>query len=652
MSPLPNLARTAESHFRLHLYGALLHLRTRLPLEEVEFLRAYHAELDAAGYDARGDPASWWREIGQWERGAAGHLPLRALRDAAGLGPVALSVLFVAGLPDEDPRLGLLFAALEVAAAGGRPVAGLIAPWWGEPALFRTALRRLVRLGLIEATNPDAPQAEWALRAAPAIWDAARGERLDQPTPWARYRPPEQLVGRGEAILAPTAERAVDALPGLLEAGRPQPLIVRGPRRSGRRTAIGVLARALGRGVLEITDPACLGGVAGPLATALDAVPVIALEPGPGETVEVPALQAYAGPVGVVLGCRGGVAGAGVDGALVLELGMPDAAERARHWRAALAAEPAHELVDGFRATGGTIRRVAELARAQAALAGRGEVLARDVRRAARTLEGQTLETRTVRIEATGSWDDLASGDETWRELRLLESRCRHREHLGSAAGGVGVRALFSGPSGTGKTLAARLLAAALEKDLYSLDLSLVVDKYLGETEKHLEGVFARAEDLDVVLLLDEGDALLTARTDVETANDRYANLQTNFLLQRIESFAGILVVTTNAGERIDAAFRRRIDVIVDFKAPDAAERWRIWQLHLPAGHAIEDLFLDDVAVRCAITGGQIRNAVLHATLLALDEDAPVQARHVEEAVRREYRKAGAVCPLREALHA
>jgi AAA+ superfamily predicted ATPase len=652
MSPLPDLARTPESHFRLHLYGAVLHLRTRLPLEEVEFLHAYHDELDAAGYGARGDPAGWWREVARWEREAAGHLPLRALRDAAGLDSVALCVLFTVGLPDEDPRFGALFAALEVAAAGGRPVAGLIAPWWGEPARFRTALRRLVRLGLVEAVDPDVPQAEWALRAAPAIWDVARGECLDQPTPWARYRPPERLVGRDEAILAPDAERAVGVLPGLLDADGPQPLIVRGPRRSGRRTTIGALARALGRGVLEITDPARLDGMAGPLATALDAVPVIALEPGPGETVEVPALQTYAGPVGVVLGCRGGVGGPGVDGALVLELGMPDAAERARHWRAALGAEPPHELVDGFRATGGTIRRVAELARAQAALAGRDEVLARDVRRAARTLEGQTLETRTVRIEATGGWDDLASGEETWRELRLLESRCRHRERLGPAAGGVGVRALFSGPSGTGKTLAARLLAAVLEKDLYSLDLSLVVDKYLGETEKHLEGVFARAEDLDVVLLLDEGDALLTARTEVETANDRYANLQTNFLLQRIESFAGILVVTTNAGERIDAAFRRRIDVIVEFRAPDAAERWRIWQLHLPPGHAIEDLFLDDVAVRCAVTGGQIRNAVLHATLLALDEDAPVQARHVEEAVRREYRKAGAVCPLREALHA
>jgi SpoVK/Ycf46/Vps4 family AAA+-type ATPase len=210
-----------------------------------------------------------------------------------------------------------------------------------------------------------------------------------------------------------------------------------------------------------------------------------------------------------------------------------------------------------------------------------------------------------------------------------------------------GVRALFSGPSGTGKTLAARLLAAVLQKDLYRLDLSAVVNKYIGETEKNLNQVFARAEELDVILLLDEGDALLTQRTDVQTANDRYANLETNYLLQRIESFSGILIVTTNAGERIDSAFQRRMDVVIDFRPPDAAERWAIWQLHLPPTHVVPQPLLEEVAHRCLLSGGQIRNAVLHATLLALDDGGIVTAGHVEAALQREYRKAGAVCPLR-----
>src|SRR5204863_8161328 len=127
-------------------------------------------------------------------------------------------------------------------------------------------------------------------------------------------------------------------------------------------------------------------------------------------------------------------------------------------------------------------------------------------------------------------------------------------------------------------TLAARLLASVLQKDLYRLDLSSVANKYLGETEKSLNQIFAHAEELDVILLLDEGDALLTRRTNVQTSNDRYANLETNYLLQRLEVFEGILIVTTNANDRIDSAFQRCMDVVVDFRLPDVAERWAIWQ--------------------------------------------------------------------------
>jgi SpoVK/Ycf46/Vps4 family AAA+-type ATPase len=241
-------------------------------------------------------------------------------------------------------------------------------------------------------------------------------------------------------------------------------------------------------------------------------------------------------------------------------------------------------------------------------------------------------------------------------ELHALEHRCHHRERLQATLAAAtdnqpncGVRALFSGPSGTGKTLAARVLASVLQMDLYRLDLSSVVNKFIGETEKNLSRVFSRAEELDVILLLDEGDALLTQRTTVQTSNDRYANLETNYLLQRLESFEGILIVTTNAGERIDSAFRRRMDVVVEFRPADASERWLIWQLQLPSTHAVDGAFLGELSGRCALSGGQVRNAALHACLLALDDGGVVTARHLEAAVQREYRKAGAVCPLRPA---
>jgi len=211
-----------------------------------------------------------------------------------------------------------------------------------------------------------------------------------------------------------------------------------------------------------------------------------------------------------------------------------------------------------------------------------------------------------------------------------------------------GVRALLNGPSGTGKTLAARILAAELQTDLYRVDLASVVNKYIGETEKNLSQLLARAEELDVILLIDEGDALMTNRTDVKSANDRYANLETNYLLQRLESYEGIVIVTTNAGNRIDSAFQRRFDMIIDFQPPDAYERLLIWQLHLPTDHRISSERLQELAQHCVLTGGQIRNAALHGALLAVDggRGSEMNDCDLETAVRREYRKAGASYPL------
>jgi SpoVK/Ycf46/Vps4 family AAA+-type ATPase len=210
-----------------------------------------------------------------------------------------------------------------------------------------------------------------------------------------------------------------------------------------------------------------------------------------------------------------------------------------------------------------------------------------------------------------------------------------------------GVRALLKGPSGTGKTLAAQLLAGELGLELYRVDLSAVVNKYIGETEKQLACLFDRAAEVDAVLLFDEGDALFGRRTAVHNSTDRYANLETNFLLQRIEAHDGIVLLTTNLAEGIDSAFERRMDVVIDFGVPDAEQRLAIWELHLPLQHEVARDFLEDVAYRCALSGGQIRNAALHAALLALSTGAPLSAQHAAQAVQREYRKSGVGSPLR-----
>ena len=182
------------------------------------------------------------------------------------------------------------------------------------------------------------------------------------------------------------------------------------------------------------------------------------------------------------------------------------------------------------------------------------------------------------------------------------------------------LNALFRGSSGTGKTMAAEILAVELEMNIYRVDLAAVVNKYIGETEKNLHRVLSRAEELDVILLLDEGDALLGQRTEVKSANDRYANLEADYLLQRLENYQGIVVVTTNAWEHIDDAFQRRTDVVVHFIPPQTQERWQIGQLHLPENQVVDHTYFKEVATRYDMTGGQIRNAALPVTLLALDE--------------------------------
>jgi hypothetical protein len=674
-TPFADLPGTPANHFKLYFYAAVSQLLAaaaeRLDPddaagERLQHLDVYEIELEASGASGLppGETAEWWREaIARWEACVAAFLPVRAVRDAAGLDHDAMVLVFGAGLVEEDVRFGPLFDVLDGSLGHSRPTIGALTECWAgirDRAETRARIRRLEELGFLHAVNPDAPRLQRALEVPGPVWDAIRGATEERPAPWAHYRPPSSLVALDELILSEPLRSALPRLPALLETGDARAVIVRGPQHNGRKTVLGAIARALGRGVLEVdtlTKPDDdRWRQAGLLATALDAMPVVVRDPGPGETAEIPRAGGYTGPIGVAIGRSGGVGGAAADRALTFVLEMPDGWARRDHWRLGLNVGPADldALSERFRMTAGHLRRAAGLARSYALLAGRGEITASDVQQAARALNRQALDTLAEHVVASGDWRQLAVREDTLRELMGLELRCRHRERLAAAHGALtglqsncGVRALFRGPSGTGKTLAARLLAAALQMDLYRLDLSSVVNKYIGETEKNLDRVLSRAEELDVMLLVDEGDSLLTQRTSVHSSNDRYANLETNYLLQRLECFEGILVVTTNAGDRIDAAFERRMDVVVEFQPPQPAERWEIWQLHLPAPNAVDPDFLNEVATRCVLGGGQIRNAVLHASLLALDARAMVDTAMIDAAVRREYRKVGAVCPLR-----
>jgi hypothetical protein len=662
------LQPTPAEHFKLYFYGAVLSLfhhvvqvygSSESAFKEFPFLVGYNNELADGGLAGvhSTEAVSWWLESLQaWEEKATGHLPLRALRQAAALDHSALILLTTVGLIEEDLRFGLVFETMQGSPGQHRATPSLLNTWGRDEAHWRDArtnLRLMRELGLVRVVNPESPRLEWALEVPSALWDALRGEQNEIPGPGIRYRRAAELSTMDDLVLPPDVHEKVRAIPGLFRAGEAQTLIVRGAYRNGRRTIFSAIARELNLGLLEIKGITGPNDerfrVAGPLATALNALPVIVMDLEPRESIEIPRLSACDSPGGIVIGKQGGVSGEGAEHALVINLDMPDPGLRKQHWQRACNESKLRDpdtVSERFRITSGNIHRVARLAESYAALARRTEITLADAQRATRSLNRQVLDALAMRLSASGDWSQLAVGGETRRELENLVSRCRHREHLQSQAD-AGVRALFSGPSGTGKTLAARLLASTLQMDVYRLDLSSVVNKYIGETEKNLNLILSRAEELDVILLLDEGDSLLTQRTGVQSSNDRYANLETNFLLQRLESFEGILVVTTNASERIDNAFQRRMDVVISFSPPSPPERWVIWQLHLPPDHAVDYSLLEEVAGRCVLSGGQIKNAALHASLLALEDGGIVTSAMIGDAIEREYRKAGGVCPLR-----
>jgi hypothetical protein len=671
--PFSEFGPTPQSHFKLCFYGAVLNLIERVlrslgsfeeTFEKFPFLIGYNDELAEYGLGGVSvdEAAGWWDDsLDEWEAGAEGWLPLARLRQILGLDRRAIGALMCVGLVEEDSRFGTLFEVMQEQPGQRRSTLGLIKQWWGDDSV-----QTLIDIGLLRVGSPELPRAERTLQVPGPIWEVLKGHVREDIETWARVRIAQDLLAPEELVLPDELRAKVALIPALLRKGDTRGLIVRGPNRNGRRTLVGTVARELGLGLLELI-PAKADDehwkFAGALATLLGAMPLIVVDAGPGQNVLLPKLGAYDGPVAIVLGRQGGVSGEAAENALTLTLSMPGVAERQSLWRASIAAAAGEseddeiELIgERYRMTGGSIRRAARLAVSSAALEGEQSVTLAGVRTACRALNRQALDTLAVEITASGDWGELAVGTQTLAELFNLESRCRLRESLGSAVGAAlsaqlnpGVRALFSGPSGTGKTLAAKLLASALEKDIYRVDLATVVNKYIGETEKNLNEVFSRAEELDVLLLLDEGDALLAGRTNVQSSNDRYANLETNYLLQRIEAYEGILIVTTNAADRIDNAFQRRMDVVVDFRPPGAAERHAIWQLHLPARHSIDPDLLAEVAGRCALTGGQIRNAALHASLLAIEDGGIVTSSKIESAVQREYRKTGAVCPLRNA---
>ncbi|MDC0713301.1 ATP-binding protein [Stigmatella sp. ncwal1] len=344
---------------------------------------------------------------------------------------------------------------------------------------------------------------------------------------------------------------------------------------------------------------------------------------------------------------------------LLLEQTYPEPRERTRLWKKALAEPPQAaedtdtlaRLASRYHLTPGQIQHAAAKARALASARepSQRQVTPVDLAEACRPRTGLPRSSLARRLSIQNTWEDLVLPEEQLARLREICDHARYRELVLDEWGfdrklstGKGLNLLFTGPPGTGKTLTAGIMAKELGVELYQIDLSSVVSKYIGETEKHLARLFSEAEESGTALFFDEADALFGKRSEVKDSHDRYANLETSFLLQRIEAYEGMVILASNFSRNLDEAFLRRFQFIIEYSLPDERQRRRLWEGIWPAGvPRAADVDLGFLAQRFELSGGHIRNIALAAAFLAAASTGKVSQKHLLHATRREYQKLG-----------
>jgi SpoVK/Ycf46/Vps4 family AAA+-type ATPase len=344
-----------------------------------------------------------------------------------------------------------------------------------------------------------------------------------------------------------------------------------------------------------------------------------------------------------------------------IEFPLPDYGQRLHLWTQALAHEAEvdsrreiADLANQFRFSGGQI--LAAVATARHLARWRDSqiqtITMKDLYAACRRQSNQRLEALAHKVTPHYTWGDIVLPPDRLEQLRDICNRVKHRalvyDHWGfnnKLALGKGLNVLFSGPSGTGKTMAAEVIAGELGLDLYKLDLASIVSKYIGETEKNLAQIFTEAETSNAILFFDEADALFGKRSEVKDAHDRYANIEISYLLQRMEAYEGVVILATNLRRNMDDAFVRRLAFAVTFPFPEEEDRLRIWKGVWPhQTPRADDLDLPFMARQFKLTGGNIKNIALAAAFLAAEEGGSIMMRHLIGATRRELQKMGKAC--------
>jgi len=354
--------------------------------------------------------------------------------------------------------------------------------------------------------------------------------------------------------------------------------------------------------------------------------------------------------------------GSGMKGAIALDFGIPEWPARRQSWRGALKkrdvrinAASLDHLAECFRFTEEQVEDSVEAAVHLANYDGQ-KVRGEHLFEAARSRSGHEMGTLARKVQGTHGWDDIVLPEDAVAKLREICCRVEFRHQVLGRWGferklssGIGVNALFHGHSGTGKTMAAAIIAKELRLDLYKIDLAGIVSKYIGETEKNLDRIFEAAATANAILFFDEADALFGKRSEVRDSHDRYANLEISYLLQRMEQYDGVAILATNLKQNLDDAFVRRLAFSINFPFPDEASRKRIWSGIWPKDLPLAlDFDCNWLASQFMLSGGHIRNAALGAAFLAAEHKGPVAMTHVLQAVCAEFEKMGKVLTARD----
>ena len=594
-------------------------------------------------------------------------LRLRRLARNFRLDEIDIELLLIAIAPDVDPRFERLYGFLQDDVSRRRASVGLGLELCGLPSSGAYARSRLaagaplVDEYLVLVEEGERPVLTRSLRVPDRVTahllgsdigdavvaglayscEPAAPEQAAKLVRWMRSNGPSSSAGgQGGGKLAyirerPGASGAALASSAFTQIGRPTLALDLERLRSDDDPSMVAALTAREAGLTGA------GVVAGPIevlfAKGLPAVRAFS---------EMPALI-------VLVGSRSWDPAWARDVPFVCEAPIPDVVQRAELWRRNLNGDTPVDLdlagaMAQFRLTAEQVHRAARAARMEAH-AREVPLDENELKAGARAQNAAGLERLARRIQPAVGFDDLVLPPDTMAQLKELLTRARYREQVldvwkmgGPSARRRGLTALFAGPSGTGKTMAAEVLASELGLDLYTVDLATVVDKYVGETEKNLDRIFAEAERVNGVILFDEADALFGKRSEVSDAHDRYANVEVAYLLQRMELFEGIAILATNLRANLDEAFTRRLDALVDFPDPEEEYRRRLWERSLGTTMPRDaNLDLDFLARAFKLSGGAIRNIVVAAAYAAAEDQRAMSTADLIRATHREYLKMG-----------